>query len=57
MLSRNPAEKDWFSGSLCIRLELESECRSTSPEGRDAALALLFLIALLPLVDEGFGRA
>lgn len=40
--------------TIRVWLELESEGGSTSPEGCDAALALLFLIALLPLVDEGF---
>jgi hypothetical protein len=36
---------------LRIWLGLESEGGSTSPEGCDAALALLFLISLLPLID------
>src|SRR5260370_3968827 len=46
--------RDRFSGSRQVWLELESEGGSTAPEGCDAALALLFLIALLPLIDEGF---
>jgi hypothetical protein len=51
---KKPSGKGRFSGSGRVWLELESECGSTSPEGCDAALALLFLIALLALVDESF---
>src|SRR3978361_816893 len=51
---KKPTGKQPISGSRRVSLELESEDGSTSPEGCDAALALLFLIALLALVDEGF---
>jgi hypothetical protein len=45
-----------FSGCLRGWGDLKTEGGSTSPEGRDAALSLLFLVTLLPLIDEGFPR-
>lgn len=43
-----------FSGRLAGRGDLEAQRGRATPERGDAAFALLLLVALLPLVDEGF---
>jgi hypothetical protein len=53
-LVRNKSECHWFSGCLYSGGNLEAKCRGPAPERINAALSLLFLVMLLPLIDEGF---